>query len=95
MTRMMLAALLLLAGLAACTTTVSPACDLAAIQTGCPECDDGYVTCTLDDVTVGENSCGQCQARAALYRELCDAGSTVTLEQLEDQAICELLPPPG
>lgn len=50
------------------------ACDLAEEWEVCPECYSGEVTCTYDEFSATEGSCGDCQARGALYRDLCDAG---------------------
>ena len=62
------------------------ACDLAAEYAGCDECYDGETTCTFEGITVTEASCGECQARGALYRELCDASSTADRATLEAMA---------
>jgi hypothetical protein len=70
------------------TSDLSDACRLAAEGGDCPECADGDVTCTLDGVEVTEMSCGGCQARVALIAALCDAGSTVTEEEIEAEGVC-------
>lgn len=66
----------------------TPACRQAEARLACPECYDGEVTCSLDGVTVTEGSCGDCQARVALYEALCDAGSQVTQAQLDAPDVC-------
>ena len=50
------------------------ACQLAQEANACPECADGDVTCSYDEYSVTELSCGDCQARSQLYSDLCDAG---------------------
>lgn len=60
------------------------ACQLADDNAACPECYSGEVTCSYgDDYSATEGSCGDCQARSALYRELCDAG----VEDSEDDIV--------
>lgn len=50
------------------------ACQLALDLGDCGACYDGIVTCTYGDASVTEGSCGDCQARAGLYNQLCEAG---------------------
>ena len=54
--------------------STSGACELADEAQVCLECYDGEVTCTYGEEIVTEGSCGDCQARVALYAQLCDAG---------------------
>ncbi|MFT5681921.1 MAG: hypothetical protein ACI8RZ_002839 [Myxococcota bacterium] len=53
---------------------LSDACGLAEDYSACPACDDGEVTCEYDTYSETTNSCGDCQARAALYWSLCEGG---------------------
>lgn len=56
-------------------SSATAACELAQDNVGCPECYDGEVTCSYgEDHSATEGSCGDCQARSALYQQLCDAG---------------------
>ncbi len=64
------------------------ACELADSIQGCDECDNGPLTCTFGDVSETRVSCGECQARSALYDALCDAGETATAEQIEADTVC-------
>lgn len=68
--------------------TQSGACALAATASSCPECSDGPWTCVYGDVEVTEASCGGCQARAALYAELCDAGENDLADTIEGLTTC-------
>ena len=63
-------------------------CGKAAEQ-ACPECLDGVVTCSFDGVEVTEPSCDGCQARTGLYDELCEAGSTATVSEVDEGMVCE------
>ncbi len=63
-------------------------CDLAADSQTCPACVDGLVTCTFGEVSATEGSCGDCQARAALYQALCDAGETASADEIEADTVC-------
>jgi hypothetical protein len=67
---------------------VDGACDLAAEFSGCPECDDGIVTCTYEGASATENSCGGCQARGALYQQLCDADVDADAADIEADTVC-------
>jgi len=49
------------------------ACEMYQQANMCPECADGDVTCTFEGTSVTEMSCGGCQARAELLRQLCEA----------------------
>ena len=64
------------------------ACDLAEENQTCPECSSGPTTCTFGDTSVTENSCGDCQARSALYSELCDNGETASADHIEADTVC-------
>jgi hypothetical protein len=75
-------------GWMACGGGASPVCELAEQSSGCPECYSGEVTCTYDGVSETAGSCGDCQARAALYQALCDAGVEDAAETIEDQTEC-------
>ncbi len=55
----------------------------------CNECADGVVTCSFDGVEATEMSSGGCQAQSALYDELCEAGSTATVEEVDEGRVCE------
>lgn len=91
-TRPALLALSLLLGMWACDEPTDPgltdACRLAETTGDCPVCADGDVTCSLDGVEVTRLSCGGCQAEAALIEALCDAGSTVTEEEIFADGVC-------
>ena len=67
----------------------SDACDLAESHQTCPECTSGPMTCSFGDTSVTEGSCGDCQARAALYSELCANGETASAEEIEAETVCE------
>jgi ribosomal protein S27AE len=69
-------------------TTALDACTLAASHTSCPECSNGEITCTYGDVSATRNSCGDCQARSALYAALCDAGVTDNTATIEAGTTC-------
>lgn len=81
----------LLALLAACDDETA-ACALFEANAACPECSDGEATCTFDGVAETRNSCGGCQARAALYGTLCSQGSTATAAEIEAGTVCETEP---
>lgn len=81
----------LLLAVVGCGGSTSAACDWAENRGSCDECYDGEMTCTLDGETVTTGTCGDCQALHALSVALCDAGSDVTEQQIED-ADCELAP---
>lgn len=81
-------ALLLILCLSGCATPLSPACLRVASGDGCPECADGYVTCTLGDVSATELSCFGCQAETALFEALCTQGSMASNTEL-DSRVCE------
>jgi hypothetical protein len=68
----------------------SAACELAeqASMSGCPECDDGLVTCVYGDVSVTVGSCGFCQATNALYQALCNTGSQATEDEILTGLTC-------
>jgi len=57
--------------------------------TFCNQCFGEMVTCGFEGVEVTEQSCEGCQARAALYEELCETGSTATVEEVEAGMVCE------
>lgn len=69
-------------------TDTLDACTLAAASQTCPECSDGEVTCSYGTYTATENSCGGCQARAALYNTLCSAGVTDATATIEAGTSC-------
>lgn len=73
------------------SAAVSGACELAAEYEACPECADGDVTCTYGDESVTELSCGECQARSSLLRELCDAGIDDSRAEIEAGMECALV----
>ncbi len=58
---------LCLFALAACEPAEPGACHLADENLSCPECYDGDVSCSYEDIVVTEPSCGGCQAASALY----------------------------
>jgi hypothetical protein len=72
------------------TADPSDACALAADSNVCPECSDGLLTCAFEEVEVTVASCGECQARAALYQALCDAGETADRADIEAGTVCHV-----
>ena len=70
----------------------SGACEMVASLEGCPECADGEVTCTFDEISVTAFSCGGCQAEQGLWRELCDSGSMATAADITAGMVCEDTP---
>ena len=69
-------------------SVVIEACQLADDYGDCPACESGVVTCTYGETSVSRNSCGDCQARAALYRELCDLGVSDSADAILAGAEC-------
>jgi len=67
-------------------------CDLAHEFVTCPECADGTTTCTYNGTSATELSCGECQARGVLYRQLCDDGVTDSAATVEDGTSCTTVP---
>lgn len=65
-----------------------PACGLADDHASCNECYSGEVTCTYGDESATAGSCGDCQARGALYAALCEAGVADSREALEAGTSC-------
>lgn len=68
--------------------TPTGACALAAESQSCPSCSEGDLTCTYGAVSVTAGSCGECQARSALYQALCDAGVTDSREAITEGVTC-------
>lgn len=66
----------------------SGACTLAESHSACPECDDGQVTCEYGSYSETANSCGDCQARSALYEGLCAAGVEDAAASIEAGVSC-------
>lgn len=69
----------------------SGACSLAASVGDCPACSDGPWTCVYGDTEVTVESCGGCQARAALYDALCEAGENDLADTIEVLTTCSAL----
>ncbi len=65
-----------------------PACELADEYASCNECYSGEVTCTYGDLSETAGSCGDCQARGALYASLCEAGIEDSRSALEEGTVC-------
>lgn len=65
------------------------ACELAEASASCPECSDGPTRCDFDRTAVVVSSCGECQARWALYDQLCRDGETATAAEIEAETRCE------
>ena len=63
-------------------------CALADQYQTCPECDDGPVTCTFGDYSQTQNSCGDCQARGALYAQLCAEAIMVSADEIDQETQC-------
>ena len=84
----MLTFLSVLFTLTACEPAEPGACLLAAANEGCPECYDGDVSCSYEDIVVTEPSCGGCQAANALYTALCVAGSEASEEEILADMVC-------
>jgi len=76
------------------TARPTAACDLASEFQGCPECYSGEVECTFRDISVTEGSCGDCQARSGLYRELCESGVGASRLAIESETVCVTLSSP-
>lgn len=55
----------------------------------CNECFTSDHECSFGGVTVAEPSCDGCQARVALYRELCADGQDVDLETVDAEMECK------
>ena len=87
MTRLVLGLLVL--GLTACDLFDSNAACALSDDMGCDECADGDVTCSFDGVSETRLSCGDCQAREALYLTLCEVGTTATADEIEMGTVCE------
>lgn len=83
----------LLASTACATVTtdtgLTGACQLVGTHQSCPSCSGGEVDCSYGGVSVTATSCGDCQARALLYAELCTAGETASAEAIEAGAVCD------
>ncbi len=67
-------------------------CDLADEFQSCPECDDGDATCTFEEVSVTRASCGECQARGALFQQLCDDDEAKSADAVEAGTVCITVP---
>lgn len=60
----------------------------------CFEC-AGYPTrCEYDGVEVTIRSCQDCQARVALYEELCADGVEMSLAEIDPEIVCEVVEEP-
>ena len=76
-----------------CGDSVEPGpCEYLNDNEGCDECADGDVTCTFEEVSVTELSCGGCQAHFGLFHELCASGTTVTAAEVLEKMVCEDTP---
>jgi hypothetical protein len=64
------------------------ACALAAEHGACPECYSGEVTCTYAGVSETAGSCGDCQARTALYGTLCADENSDEADDIESGTVC-------
>jgi hypothetical protein len=71
---------------------VGGACGLAQRYASCDECYDGDVTCSWGDFSATAASCGECQARGALYRQLCEAEVPGEAALIEDETVCFTAP---
>jgi len=69
-------------------TSSLDACSLAQQWAECDECYSGEVTCEYGETSVTEASCLDCQARGALYAELCDAGVADSQADIEAGTTC-------
>jgi hypothetical protein len=67
---------------------MSDACDLARRHGACDECYSGEVTCEYGEFSETAGSCGDCQARSALYGALCDAGVEDAAADIEAGTTC-------
>ena len=76
--------------LAACGAPpgVTGSCDLSSEYDACNECYSGDTTCTYGEYEVTEASCDGCQARSALYREMCADGVTDTRDEIQAGEVC-------
>lgn len=66
----------------------SEACALADDHMDCPACYSGEVTCEYGEFSETAGSCGDCQARSALYSALCDAGVEDAAADIEAGTTC-------
>lgn len=71
---------------------VGGACGLAQRYSACNDCYDGDVTCSWGGFSATEASCGECQARGALYRQLCEAEVEGEAATIEDETVCVTAP---
>ena len=67
-------------------------CDHADEFQACPECDDGETTCTFEGTSVTRNSCQECQARGALFQQLCDDDADTGAADVEAGTTCTTVP---
>jgi hypothetical protein len=73
------------------TDTDADVCELARDYEICPECYSGEVQCIYGEFTATVGSCGECQARGALYAELCEAGVEDDGARIERETTCEVV----
>ena len=70
-----------------CSSPSEPAvCELDGLV-----CNAGFTSdhqCEYEEAIVAEPSCNRCQARLGLYEELCDQGSTETLQEVGAGIVC-------
>mgnify|MGYP000589392964 CR=1 FL=1 len=77
---------------AACGAADATVCDPGPIH--CDAC-VGTWQCAYGDTEVIADGCDGCQTRAELYDELCEQGSTATLQEVQDGVECERLDADG
>ena len=56
----------------------------------CNQCYGDVYTCTYDEVSVTTRACEGCQARFALYDELCALGRTDSRAEVDAAMVCEI-----
>lgn len=56
----------------------------------CNQCFGNVYTCTYEGVSVTTRACEGCQARLALYDELCALGRTDSRAEVDASMVCEL-----
>lgn len=77
--------------LASCAGTEPTVCSLPD-GLSCNGCFSSEHRCEYDDVVVVERACDGCQARVAMYEELCAAGRQDTLEAVDLGMTCMDVP---
>lgn len=56
----------------------------------CDQCFGNVYTCSYDGVSVTARACEGCQAKFALYDELCALGRTESRAEVDESMVCEI-----